>query len=376
VRRYTWSTLLVCTLLGAAVVGAPQSATAQSGISTVVMKFETSGEVPSKVTQSLYRALESSLSETDRMKVTSGGDITIGELAVTVGCDETKASCLTNLKNYVEGDRIVFGEIQKSEDVYLISMKMFDFAEERFVEEVDEQTLEGSPDEVAGIIPAVVDGFLFGDVGTLKVDVSGTSSARVSFDGDSMGPAPTTLENMPLGQHAITVTTGDGSEKSKIVVLERGKTKNVSFQFGEPSGGGIAGGGTSGPPLASGIAAGGAGLVGVAIAIAGQVQVSNNVSRGNEIMSSDGNYVKPGYTGDDARSVDQGIRTGNTFRIVGASIGAVGLGVGSYLLYRHFSSRPESGPGTSPAEDGGVAEHIRIAPGPEGVHLGVTFDFQ
>jgi hypothetical protein len=340
------------------------------------MKFETNNNVPKAITDKLYSSIESSLSEVEGMKVASGGDITIGELAVTVGCKETKPACLTSLSSYVEGDRIVFGSVQRSEDVYLFSMKMFDFAEERFVEKMNEQTVQGNPEEVAEVIPALVDGFLHGEVGQLKVDVSGASNANVKFDGEVMGPAPTTLKNLPLGQHAVTVKPQGGEEKTKIVVLKRGEPATVAFNFdgsATPPAGGVAdkSGGTSPVP---GFVAGGVGLAGVALAVAGQVQVSNNVSRGNEIMSSNGNYVKPGYTGQDAQEVDDGIRTGNTLRVVGASVGAVGLGVGGYLLYRHFSSSPESDPSKADGGDS-VAKHFRVAPSPEGVHVGFTFDF-
>ena len=369
-------TLGVVLLTGLPVFGQEGGEQANKGTSTVILKFETMN-VSQGLMDDFYVSLNEQLNAQEEMHVVSGGEVTIEELILTVGCDKPDPSCLSGLSDFVDAERMVFGSVQRSEDVYLFSVKMFDFAEERFVRKVEEQTLQGDEAAVKAAIPSIVEGFLHGDVGTLKVSAKGAGEGRVFFDGQKMGLAPTTLENLPLGQHAVTIKTADGEEKTEFVVLRKGETAEVAFDFGGGSTGPVASGSAGEKPPIAGFAAAGAGLVGVAVGIVGQAQNSKYSKQADNLLcgsgdaticSPPGESLSPDEMGARAAEVDQKLSSSATMSVVGYSAGAVGLGVGGYLLFRHYASNPE---GKQPA-----AEVIRVSPKKGGVQVGVSLDFK
>ena len=350
---------------------------AKKGTSTVLLKFETM-DVSQDIMDAFYVALNDGVNGHEDMHVVSGGEVTINELILTVGCDKPDPKCLSGLSDYVDAERMVFGSIQRSDDVYLFTAKLFDFAEERFMREVSEQTVEGDKATVKQAIPAMVEGFLYGDVGTLKVSAAKAGGARVFFDGEKMGPAPTTLKNLPLGQHAVTLKTSDGKEETKFVMLRKGSTANVDFQIkGAGSSGGMAKSDKGSPVL--GYVATALGLAGLGVGIAGSTQYTKNMglaeemqdcSLDNTICSPSGVNLTPSETGERAETINQRIKTGATMSYVGYSVAGVGLGVGGYLLYRHFSSTPE---GSSQQQ---LSEVLRVTPRANGASVGLSVDFR
>lgn len=360
---------------------------AKSGTSTVVLQFKTR-EVSDEVMDVFYSAVNDGINNFEGTHVVSGGEVTIDELIVTVGCDSPDPDCLAGLNQYVDANRMVFGSVQRSDDVYLFSLKMFDFAEERFVTQVEETTVEGDVSTVKEAIPAVVDRFLYGDIGTAKVDVQGADGANVLFDGQKMGPAPTTLENLPLGQHAVTVET-ESEEETKMVLLERGEEVEVQFDFGEAEPAATAEGPTEGETTTSGggeksgspvlgFAVTGAGVAAAIVGVVGQVQASSASSELQGIVcgSGEGRYLCPDESYDDAAALtdrvdrlDSQVRTGNALMVAGYSVGVAAMGVGSFLLINHYASGAEREPA------GSTAKRLRIQPRRGGLELGISLDF-
>lgn len=346
---------------------------AKKGTSTVILKFETMN-VPQNMMDSFYVDLNEEVNQHSDMHVVSGGEVTIKELVLTVGCDQSDPECLAGLSEYVDAERMVFGSVKRSDDVYLFSVKLFDFAEERFVRQVSEQTVEGDEATVKEAIPAVVENFLYGDVGKLEVDVNGGRDARVYFDGRKMGPAPTTLENLPLGQHAVTVKTPDGVEKTKFVMLRKGRTSKLNFDIGKGVKPPPTGGSSDGPPIL-GYTIGGVGLAGIAVGIIGSVnytsakQTASDIKCGDSICDPPGKSLSPSQRAKLASETDKKVKSSAIMSIIGYSVGGVGLGVGGYFLYRHFATSPE-GPGAR------AARAIRVTPRRGGLQLGVSIDFK
>lgn len=354
----------------------------KQGTSTVILKFK-SRKVSQDVMDTFYRTLAEEVNKSDEMHTVEGGDVTIEEMIVTAGCQEPTEKCLSGLKDFVDGDRMIFGSIKRSGEAYLFTFRMFDFVEERFVRSVSEQTVEGDEATVKKAIPGIVQGFMHGDVGILKVSASGASGdVRVFFDGEKMGLVPTTLENLPLGQHAVTVKTKDGTEKTKLVLLRKDEQQTVEFDIGPKevaTGSDTGGGGGRGAPIL-GYSAAGVGVAGLTVGIIGHVQNSQAVQASNELSCNGGDSIcNP--PGDEERSAEElgqlaeerDKRVTNTAIVstVGYSVGVLGLGAGSYLLYRHYSGGSGGSSGTQKAE----VESVRIQPTQTGLELGVSLSF-
>lgn len=354
----------------------------KQGTSTVILQFEKM-DVPQEVMDAFYLSLNEQINQQSTMHVVQGGEVTIEELVLTVGCDSQDPSCLASLSDFVDAERMVFGSIQRSEDIYLFSLKMFDFAEQRVVNKISEQTVEGDVGTVKNVIPAIIENFLHGDVGRVEVKVDGGSEPRVYFDGEKMGPAPTILKNLPLGQHVVSVKTSDGEEKKRTVVLRKDQPSRVAFSFGKDpmagqggNKGGNQGGDTraGGPSIVPGLAVTGVGVAGVVFGLVSNLQVNKlNQEAENALSQSDAGetYVRGGELSSSEGNPDEHVsmtKSAGVRAAIGYSVGAVGLGVGGYLLFRALSSNPE-GPAAQ------TAKSLRVAPNKNGVNVGFSVDF-
>jgi hypothetical protein len=346
----------------------------ESGASVVILKFDTFN-AEQAVMDEFYRALHDAVEGHTEMHVKPGGDVSINDLILTLGCKGASAECLAGLTDFIEGDRIVFGSVQHSEDVYLFSLKMFDFASNKFIREVSEETLEGDAEAVKQGVDAVVAGFLYGNVGTLDIALNGASDADVSFDGEQIGRAPMTVKDLPLGEHAVTVQTSDGQKQSKKVMLHRGKVSKVLFNFEDveaPS---------AGKPIASksyvvpGWAATGIGTVGLVAGIIGTVQVNSFNTEAESLVCGDS--LCSGASTVRANKLQDDMDSAYTMSVVGYSVAAVGLAAGTYLLYEAYGgSGAESAPaGSDMSAESSPEVNVGIAPTTGGASIGVHVGF-
>ncbi len=342
--------------------------------SVVILKFETFNAEQS-VMDHFYSALHDAIEAHPGMKVKPGGDATINDLVLTLGCKKANVKCLAGLSDFVDGDRIVYGSVQHSEDVYLLTLKMFDFSKGDFIRQVNDETIEGSGDEIKAGIDAVIEGFLYGDVGKLEVNVAGAKNAEVLFDGKKVGVAPVSLDKLPLGEHIVTVQTPDKQKKSQKVMLHRDKVSKVALTF-KPA---VAAGGN---PVAStknyavpGWAAVGVGTVGLVAGIIGTVQVGNYNSEAQSMIC--GNALCPLAPTARANKLQSDMDSAYTMSVIGYSVAAVGLAAGGYLLYETYAGGAESSPTPSGGADhtGGPKVSFSLAPRTDGAQVGMRVGF-
>lgn len=356
------------------------SAFAQDDASVVVLRFERFN-VNDDAMKAFYSALESTINEHPDLQVKEGGEVTIQDLILTAGCEEPNPECLSGLRDIIDADQIVFGSVQQSDDVYLITIKNFDFAEGRFVREAVDQTVEGSLEEVERALPAIVENFLYGPVGSIEVLVDGAQSPEVLFNGEKMGLAPTTLENLPLGEHVVTLRTDDGEEQTETVVLRHNEPETLQFTFES--------GLTDTDPVASSDGAPSAVpgwiVVGVGVAAVGfgifeTLQVASVDDDFDALCAEEGNVCNgsnaalgsPEAAARATQLEDDG-STAKTLQLVGFSVGGAALIVGSYLLYRSYSYE-----GAEVDTDAGLGFNdldVRFGPTRDGAAASVGFTF-
>lgn len=329
---------------------------AQSGddVGVTVLKFERF-DVPDDVMETFYSELRRGIDGHPELAALERAEVTIQDLSLTAGCDEPDEACLTSLRDILDADQIVFGSVQQSENVYLFTIRNFDFAEERFVREVTEQTVEGDFSTLQRAIPAIVENFLYGEVGTLEVAVEGAQDAEIFVNGQKVGLAPTVLNNLPLGEHVVMVRTADGEEQSESVILRYDAPRVVSFQFqadsviDDPV---VAD--DAGPSTVPGWITVGVGVAGIGFGIFQTLAVSSIDDDFDALCAAEGNVCEGSsaalgspQAAAEARSLEDDGSTAKTLQLVGFSVGGAAILVGSYLLYRAYSyEEPEPKYGT------------------------------
>ena len=204
---------------------------AESSKQVIILKFDTF-DVETQVMDTFYFQLDQRINAHEDLKVAPGGDVSISEMIVAVGCDSPTPDCLEQLSGMLDADQLLFGSVQRSEDIHLFTIKLYDFESGEFVAQVEDQTVQGDYADLEKAIPTLIDSLLYGDVGQLQIDINGGDDAAVYFDGEKIGRGTTTLDNLPLGEHVIMVRSSSGDEISKTVLLRREEPSKLLFDFG------------------------------------------------------------------------------------------------------------------------------------------------
>jgi len=248
------------------------------------------------------------------------------------------------------------------------------------VREVVDQTVEGNLEEVTAAMPAIVENFLYGPVGSIEILVEGAESPEVLFNGEKVGLAPTTLDNLPLGEHVVTLRTDDGEEESETVVLRHNEPETLQFTFEsglveeEPV---VA---SEGPSVVPGWIAVGVGVAAVGFGIFQTLQVSSIDSDFEALCAQPGNVCEGANAAlgspeaaARAKELEDDGSTAKTLQLVGFSVGGAAILVGSYLLYRAYSH--EGAEVDTDSELGLRDLDIRVGPTQGGAAASFGFDF-
>jgi len=338
----------------------------------VVLKFETF-DVSEPVMKTFYSALEESIDEHPTKVVAEGGEVTINEMMVTIGCESPSPECLAQLADFIEGDQILFGSVQRSENIHLFTIRIFDLRTGEFESEVEDQTVEGDEATVSQAIPALIDSLLYGDVGKLNVNINGADDAEVYFDGKLVGKAPAQLTDLPLGEHAVSLRTPDGREETKKVILKRGEPSTLVFNFEE-----VKDPGSAKPPnfmRVGGFASVGVGVLSVALGVQQRVKRNNiDEQAQNESVLADDRITEDEQ--EQAQVLydryDPMMQTAHRNYLLGVGIGAALIGTGAALIVlSKGSDTPPAEAKTKKLKNIGIG----IAPSRAGAAAGLTFEF-
>lgn len=316
----------------------------------VVLKFETFN-TSNEVMDLFYKSINERVKAKAGVQMMAGGDVTLSELVVTAGCDEGDSACLSSLGDFIKADQMIFGTVQRSENVHLFTLKLFDFREKVFVRTIEDQTIEGDLDKLSEGIPAIIEALLYGDVGAVDVRVDGAESPEVFFDGEKIGKAPVQLTNLPLGEHVIKLRTINGNESSKRVILRQGSPSTLSFNFEEliDPNQGLAQSSSS-PLILPGWVSVGVGVAALGFGAYNYVALNDLEDQASAAYPNGMRAVDP----DDRSSIESDINTRQdemnsayTRMNVGLSVGIAGLVVGTGLLIYGYTSGAEEAPSSA-----------------------------
>jgi hypothetical protein len=369
--RATCSRLILALVMLASLFFSSNAFAQDETARVVVLKFETF-DVSDAVMETFYSSLDASIDAHPNKVMTEGGQVTIGEMMVTLGCESPTPECLSQLADLIEGDQILFGSVQRSENIHLFTIRIFDLRTGAFESQVEDQTVEGDEATVTQAIPALIDSLLYGDVGTLNVNINGAEDAEVYFDGKKVGKAPTGLKDLPLGEHVVTLRTPDGREETKKVILKRGEPSTLVFNFEEVTDPGDA----TPPNLArvGGVASIGVGVLALALGTQQRLKL-----RGLEQQASNEAVFNDGQISDDEADKAANLiefyqpqmQTAHRNSLIGFGAGAALVGLGAALV---VMSKGEEAPAEASNRK---LRNLRLdlAPTRQGAAAGLTFQF-
>lgn len=342
---------------------------AKDKIPTVVLKFETF-DIKKDTMDFFYKELKTALLKHDDMLEAKGVHVTLNEILVTVGCDEGE-NCLPEIKDFIKGQRIIYGSVSQSENVYVFTIKIYDFSRNKFIRIVEDQPVQGGKDALKKAIPALLEEVFYGTVGEVSITVQGTKEANIFFDGEPAGTAPTTLKSLSLGTHTVMIRSQEGQEQTKTVVLRKGEHTNIVFQFGET---------TLAPlPLKAeshltmpGVVSLAVGVLGTSLGVFSMLRL-NALNDQAKLLYGDKTVLSPKDL-DAAQQHDRDDDVAYTGMILGYSVGAVGLLAGSAMLILPSLMHSESSSSSKKYSSKNTAS-FNILPTSTSLHIDVRFAF-
>ena len=295
----------------------------------VVLRFANS-EVDQAVMDRFYTELHDALEATEAMTLAPGGEVTIDDLVMMAGCSTPDEACLAGLQDFVAGERLVYGSIERSDDVLMFSMYLFDFKTGAFLQRIEEKTLRGDDAWVSRGIPAVVEHFVWGESARVEVRVSGGAEVDVSLDGEVVGQGSQSLDAVAPGEAVVSAKTQDGEQRIERVILRRGENPAVFFTFESAI--------DEAPAVASrgsllpGVGLAALGVAGVVMGVVGQSQLGG-LEADAEALVNGRRALAPGEVSR-AEELQSQMDRAHTMRVIGFSAGGLALAAGGYLIVR------------------------------------------
>lgn len=329
--------LLACLVIALFVAGVSTTALAQEASDVVILRFDTV-DVDQAVMDQFYSELHQAVEAQEGWNLGPGGDVTIQDLLLVAGCDSLSPDCLGLLQDFVAGDQILFGAVERSDDIHMFSIRLFDFESGEFKREIAEQTFRGDETWIAQGVPAVIEHFIYGTTASLQVDIAGHPETEVRVNGELVGQGPTTLDGLSPGEVVVIVSSPDGEEQMDRTILRHGELAELAFEFEGDFGSPI-----KPPPavasrsgLIPGFALAGVGVAGLVVGIMGHSQLVATESEANTLVGGRQHLYESEVSR--AQELQEKMNSAQTMRVVGLSVGAVGIAAGGALIFKALTS--------------------------------------
>lgn len=329
----------------------------------VLVDFELE-DVDDQIANEFYGNLRNILADEESFNLAAGGDVSMGDLWLMAGCNSTDADCLSLTQDFVDGDHLLYGSIEYSDGAYSISISLFDFEAQEDAREITAQTVTDDPQWLDEGIPAVIEHFVYGETGAITVQATGAPEAEIAVDGDVIGTGESvTSDQIAPGEALVTATGPDATTKEQRVVVRHEDEAEVTFEFDPVVDDDIDDLETPSP--LPGVAATSFGIVGVAVGMVAQTQLSSTRDQ-VDAQVDDGVFQGQRSEIDDLQS---DMDWANTLRFVGFAGGAVGLAAGGFLLYRSLSADVPAQSATARSVD------LDVGASSDGVNAGFRLRF-
>lgn len=347
--------------------GAVGTVAADDGATVDVVDVETF-DVEDDVLEKFYGDVEQIVAEREDLELGEVANVTMDELLLMAGCDAPEPECLAAIGDMVGADQLVFGSIERSDDVLMFSLSRYDFDAGEMAREVSEQTLRGDRDWIDDGIPAVVEHLFFGQTATVHVEALGAPDAELRVNGENIGTGSATLEEATPGEVVVIARAAEDEEQKERLILRHGEERSVDLEFDdvedieEPA--------VAGPSLTPGLALAGTGVAGTVLGMVGQVRLSSADAEAQTLVGDRGALDPEDRAR--AEELDSRMTSSNTMRWLGFGTGLVGLAGGGFLLYRAVT---HDGPGQTGDDIAETDLELDVGASDEGVNAGFRVRF-
>lgn len=362
------TTLLILSLapLGSAFADEPLQ-----GGEVVILQFDTMN-VDEPVMDLFYSQLHRTVDAQRDLTLGEGGDVSMADFLLVAGCGTPDEECLSMVSDFVDGDLLLFGSVQAAEDVHMFSLHLFDFRTNSFVRQISDQTLRGDFTWLEEGIPAVIDHFMYGPTATVNVQIVGSDEADIRINGLDVGSGSQRVENLPPGEMVVVVRTKEGEEEIQRAIVGHDEEITLEFQFGSERlvvEAADVGSQRDRPALIPGFVVTSLGVAGLVVGVMGNSRLTAAESEANSLVG--GRPALDRAQIEYAQELDARMDDAHTLRVIGLSVGAVGIAAGSALLIRALSDENFNDMTSS------TAGNLRfdISPGADGIRAGIRINF-
>lgn len=364
-------TLLTVGAVSLGFFGSVSSAHAADTDHVVIVDFDVTN-VDEATVEELYSHLRRIVSDGDSMEVTETGGVSMDDMLLMAGCDASDPACLAMLGDFIDGDRLLFGSMEQQGEELKISMVLFNFETGEIAREITDQSLSVDAEWFSDGLEAVVYHFMHGKTASLTVSLPDDPEARVRVNGEAVGTGTTTVDEVAPGEVVVMVMASDGTEKTQRLLVRHNESAEIELSF-DPSVAEVDAPATGdpGPSVVPGLAASGVGVASLIFGFVAQSQLSSARSEANTMASEHPNGFERDEQATRANELQSDMNRAHTMRYIGWSGGAIGLGAGSFLIFRALTAGPS-------ADDGGLSQRsldLDVGASSDGINAGIRFGF-
>ena len=323
-------------------------------------------EVDEEMVDFFNQQIRDIIAAESNLEMTTDGGVSMGDLQLMAGCSDTSADCLMMLSDFVDGQQLVHGSIERSDDIYMFDLELFDLERGEVVRSISEQTLRGDDTWIRDGMPAVAEHFFYGPTATVEVTVDGAPNAEIRVNGDAVGEGDARVEGVAPGEVVVVIRGDEIGEDMERFLVRHEEVREVVFDHSEDLVAPAAPDEADGPSLVPGFAALGVGAAGLALGAVGQMQLSSARDDANGLVSN--GALSAGASPAQAQELQDDMDRAHTMRMVGLTTGAVGVAAGGVLLFRALSSSDMDG-------DESSLSSLHVVPSDDGFRAGLNLRF-
>ena len=331
----------------------------------VLVDLETT-DVDEELVEYFTEQIREIIAAEPNIELDTAGGVSMGDLQLMAGCSDTSPDCLMMLADFVDGNQLLHGSIERSDDIYMFSLELFDFESAEVIQSVSEQTLRGDEEWIRRGMPAVAEHFFYGPTATVSVVVEGAPDAEIRINGESVGEGEATLEGVAPGEVVVVIRGDEIGEDMQRLIVRHNEHGEVHFDFAPAVAEPERPDSLDRPSMVPGFAALGVGVAGLTLGAVGQMQLSSARDDANAMVSN--GALTQGSSPARAQELQSDMDRANTMRMVGITTGAVGVAAGGVLLFRALSADDAA------AGDSSLSS-LEVAPTRDGFRAGMSFQF-
>ena len=164
----------------------------------------------------------------EKYKIVNKLPINLDDIFMALGCSDVTQTCLDQAAKQLKVQVLVFGEIEKQEDIFKVTVKLYDAKSDKILNRLT-RSIQPTDDPAIAFRREIQDFFASqteNPVTRLQIG-SNVTGARIEIEGTFVGKAPLERKGLPAGTYKVTVSAPNHAPYEGSVSLTEGEDASI-----------------------------------------------------------------------------------------------------------------------------------------------------